>query len=232
MNAPECAEKIFGRGISLAEYVKLGNVDARIVAEETLTAPAWCASEQAGRPDADLTKRPFGGRATVRQSVIDTLLRVPMPARWWGCHAVLWLQVGRGLDGMMARLRGNTRHVIALDGGESDELLPFVIAHEMAHAVHAPADLIAEPTRSVSVREEAAIDLAFATLRGETLETAARRAFRDERLAYDTAARWGFPSSRVCPDAQRLAHFRDEMLAAQDRAAEIVAELQPVEGAA
>jgi hypothetical protein len=209
-------------GIGLAEYARLAKQDPRIVAVETASAPAWRAWLAAGRPVADLSKLLAYVSDRQRELLTATLATLPAPATWWACTGVLWVFVGDGIAGQMRVMPSDVRHVIVVDAAASE--LASICVHELAHSVHARAD-VPRPEQHKTEHEMAAIELAVATIRGDSVQTVVDRMYEVERIANATAARWGWPSSVVCTDAERTAGIRIRLHAARDRAAEIVAEL-------
>ncbi|MEO9187545.1 MAG: hypothetical protein ABI467_28880 [Kofleriaceae bacterium] len=128
----------------------------------------------------------------------------------------------------MATVTGGARHVIALNGATRDSALPAVVCHELGHAWH--ATIATEPTAvepTWSVRETHARHLAAFQSTGETVDDAVRLLYRPERLANEMAALWGHAChvDGLASDADRTKLLRSQLLAASDRANEIVAEV-------
>lgn len=217
-------------GISWRELSQVAQSgDIRIIAKPALsTAEAvfrlrrWFAL---GQPDADPTRIAFRGAGSVRSLVVDVLRHLPVPVRHYAVHGVTWREVGRDQKLYVAHtptrraLPGDGGHEIMINGLKSDDELRGLICHELGHGVH----------RVVYDGE-----LDWSPVEGESLAGRIHRGaetdrerwlcsrVRNELLADDMAALWGFPRIEAPSEDDLYRSFGD----AWDEAAALAAHFE------
>jgi hypothetical protein len=177
----------------------------------------------AGRPQPDLKRLVYCGHPTVGALLRATLAKLPDAIGWFATEHVTWLEVGRA-DGGWARIAplmrtpiGDRPHLVNLAGAESDERMPHIFVHELAHNWHRP--LVADEPH-VPMPDDERQALVLRVLYNDDVDAMARSYWAGEILADETAAALGFKTQGHSSDFVRLRGFREQIAAvAADRAA-------------
>jgi len=213
-------EKAALLGLTGRELLQLFEVDQRY-ADDSVFASAGAVArfrrwDAAGRPPADLERLEFVGDDRVHASLSDTLRSLPAAVATHAVGGVLWVEIGRSAIGWACEMpapphpEGDRLHLIAISGSVSDEALPGLIGHELAHSWH-------RHVSPVSSRQTGSVSDAEWTQRClKVMSTAelAHHRIAGERLADRTAEAWGLHIATAhSSDEVRLADFRAEIAA-------------------
>lgn len=151
----------------------------------------------AGQPVADLSRLEFGGDDTVRVLLVDVLARLPTPVAWHASEFVVWREVGRSAAGWQGSARshrdpqGDVAHEIVLCGAVTDDDLPGIIGHEIAHSLHRSIAPVRWPQPPMTRVERTARMILLGRNIGIDEEHLARMHADLEVLCDRTAVAWG-----------------------------------------
>lgn len=197
-------------GVDRDEIDRLHALDPRILAAPALETEhavrrlrRWLA---AGRPDGDdLALLAYRGSARVRRLLVEVVGALPPPARRLAVVHVTWREVGDRESGRFGASLPRRAFDAELAGGEPDEIVRYIAAHETAHGLHHALDEEAPPPPDLDGPRPDTVDLLAARVRvarqiGITEERLSdERAFWiSRRVASETradrqAAAWGIP---------------------------------------
>lgn len=182
-------------------------IDPRIVGAPAVEAPGaqlrllrW---DGAGRPAPDLSRLSFLGADDVRDIVIDTLAKLPVPVAWTAIEAVLWFEVGACDRAWTCAapapraLPGDRGRIVLLSGRVPGLFMPGLICHELAHIWDSDMSE-KEPDYTIAERDAMARLVAVMRELPPDLYAAERQKWIDGRVSRETradklAALWGMP---------------------------------------
>lgn len=189
--------------MKLADYVALGKVDARLVAEISIQEPGarerlwrWI---RAGLPAPDYSRLEFEGSDGVRAVVLETLARTPSAVAWHVCEYVVICEVGRdttawsGVTPIVRAPDGDQAHIIVINGNTPDDELHGIIAHEIGHSW----TRVILPRMRTAALPPAQAFYSDKLAAGITRADLIRARLAEEKLADDLAALWGSPINRT-----------------------------------